>query len=215
MTQQITGGTLGGTLQFRSQMLEPARNALGQIAVVLTSAVNAQNQAGLDQSGNPGQAVFSVGARAGAAQQRQCRYGAITASVSNANAVTTDNYILKYDGANWSLSNASTGASVALSGAGTVASPFTADGLSLVVGAGAQAGDSYRIEPDPRRRVRHAAAADRPEPTGRRRAAADVGQQQQYRQRQHRPGVGAQQRHLGARQLHPEFHQRHHLPGDQ
>ncbi|MFI4868195.1 MAG: flagellar hook-associated protein FlgK [Steroidobacterales bacterium] len=147
VTQQITGGTLGGTLQFRSQMLEPARNRLGQIAVVLTSAVNAQNQAGLDLSGNPGQAVFSVGAVQVLPNSGNSGNGAITASVSNANAVTTDNYILKYDGTNWSLSNASSGASVALSGAGSVASPFTADGLSIVVGAGALAGDSYQIEP--------------------------------------------------------------------
>jgi flagellar hook-associated protein 1 FlgK len=147
VTRQITGGTLGGMLQFRSQMLDPARNSLGQIAVVLTSAVNAQNQAGLDQSGNPGQAVFAVGAVQLLPNSANTGASAITASVSNANAVTADNYILKYDGTNWSLSNASSGASVAMAGSGTLASPFTADGLSIVVGAGAQAGDSFQIEP--------------------------------------------------------------------
>ncbi len=147
VTQQVTGGTLGGTLQFRSQMLEPARNSLGQVAVVLTSAMNAQNAAGLDQSGNPGQPIFSVGAVQVLPNSGNAGTGAVTATVSNANAITADNYILKYDGANWSLTNASSGASVALSGAGTVASPFSADGLSIVVGAGAQAGDSYEIQP--------------------------------------------------------------------
>jgi flagellar hook-associated protein 1 FlgK len=34
-----------------------------------------------------------------------------------------------------------------MTGNGTAANPFVADGLSLVVGAGAQAGDSYQIEP--------------------------------------------------------------------
>jgi flagellar hook-associated protein 1 FlgK len=147
VTRQISGGSLGGTLQFRSQMLDPARNSLGQIAVVLTSAVNAQNRAGLDQSGNPGQAVFSVGAVEVLPNSANTGAGAISATVSNANAITSDSYILKYDGANWSLSDASSGASVALSGNGSVATPFTADGLSFVVGAGAAAGDSYQIEP--------------------------------------------------------------------
>ena len=147
VTQQISGGTLGGTLQFRSQMLDPARNSLGQIAVVLTNAVNAQNQAGLDQSGNPGQAVFSIGGVGVLPNSGNTGTGAITATVSDANAITTDNYILKYDGANWTLSDASSGASVAMTGNGSNASPFMADGLSLVVGAGAQAGDSYQIEP--------------------------------------------------------------------
>jgi flagellar hook-associated protein 1 FlgK len=147
VTAQISGGTLGGTLQFRSQMLDPARNSLGQIAVVLSNAMNAQNEAGLDQSGNPGQAIFAVGGVGVLPDSSNTGNGAVTASVSNANAITTDNYLLKYDGANWTLSDASSGASVALGGAGTAANPFTAAGLSIVVGAGAQAGDSYLIEP--------------------------------------------------------------------
>ena len=147
VTAQISGGTLGGTLQFRSQMLDPARNSLGQIAVVLSNAMNAQNEAGLDQSGNPGQVIFAVGGVGVLPDSSNTGNGAVTASVSNANAITTDNYLLKYDGANWTLSDASSGASVALGGAGTAANPFTAAGLSIVVGAGAQAGDSYLIEP--------------------------------------------------------------------
>ena len=147
VTRQISGGTLGGTLQFRSQMLDPARNSLGQIAVVLTSAVNAQNQAGLDQSGNPGQAVFSVGGVQVLNDSANTGTAAVSATVSNANAITTDNYVLKFDGTNWSLSDAASGASVAMTGNGTSASPFTADGLSIVAGTGAQAGDSYQIDP--------------------------------------------------------------------
>ncbi|MFI4865496.1 MAG: flagellar hook-associated protein FlgK [Steroidobacterales bacterium] len=147
VTRQISGGTLGGTLQFRSQMLDPARNSLGQIAVVLTSAVNAQNQAGLDQSGNPGQAVFSVGGVQVLNDSANTGTAAVTATVGNANAITTDNYLLKFDGTNWNLSDAASGASVAMTGNGTSASPFTADGMSIVVGAGAQAGDSYQIDP--------------------------------------------------------------------
>ena len=147
VTTQISGGTLGGTLQFRSQMLDPARNSLGQIAVVLTSAVNAQNQAGLDQSGNPGQAVFSIGAVQVLNHSGNTGSGAVSATVGDANAISTSNYILKYDGTNWSLSDASSGASVAMTGNGSNATPFTADGLSIVVGAGAAAGDSYQIEP--------------------------------------------------------------------
>jgi flagellar hook-associated protein 1 len=147
VTQQISGGTLGGTLQFRSQMLQPAQNSLGQIAVVLSGAMNAQNQAGLDQSGNPGGAIFSVGAPSVLPDSANNGNATVSATVSNANAITTDNYILRYDGTNWTLSNASSGGNVPMTGNGTAGSPFVADGLSLVVGAGAQAGDSYLIEP--------------------------------------------------------------------
>jgi flagellar hook-associated protein 1 FlgK len=147
VTQQISGGTLGGLLQFRSQMLEPAANSLGQIAVVLSNAMNTQNESGLDQSGNLGGAIFAVGAPNVLPDSANTGNATVSATVSNANALTADNYILSYNGANWTLSNASSGASVAMTGNGTAANPFVADGLSLVVGAGAQAGDSYQIEP--------------------------------------------------------------------
>ena len=147
VTQQISGGTLGGTLQFRSQMLDPARNGLGQIAVVLSNAMNAQNEAGLDQSGNLGGAIFAVGGVGVLPDSANTGTATVSATVGNANAITADNYILSYDGTNWSLSDASSGASVALNGAGTAASPFTAAGLSIVVGGAAQAGDRYLVEP--------------------------------------------------------------------
>ncbi len=147
VTSQISGGTLGGTLQFRSQMLQPAQNSLGQVAVVLSNAMNAQNQAGLDQSGNLGGAIFSVGGPSVLPDSANNGNATVSATVSNANAITTDNYILRFDGTNWSLSNASSGGSVTMSGNGSAGNPFVADGLSLVVGAGAQAGDSYLIEP--------------------------------------------------------------------
>jgi len=147
VTQQISGGTLGGTLQFRSQMLDPARNSLGQIAVVLSNAMNAQNEAGLDQSGNLGGAIFAVGGVGILPNSDNTGAATVSATVGNANAITADNYLLSYNGTNWSLSDASSGASVALSGNGTAASPFTAAGLSIVVGGAPQAGDSYLIEP--------------------------------------------------------------------
>ena len=146
VTQQISGGTLGGTVQFRSQMLDPARNSLGQMAVVLSSAMNAQNESGLDQSGNLGGAIFGVGAVGVLPASRNTGTAAVSASVADASAITADNYVLSYNGA-WSLTDTTTGANVALSGNGTAASPFTAAGLSIVAGAGAQAGDSYLIEP--------------------------------------------------------------------
>jgi len=147
VTQQISGGTLGGTLQFRSQMLDPARNSLGQMAVVLSSAMNAQNESGLDQAGNLGGAIFGVGAVGVLPASSNTGTAAVSASVADAGAITADNYLLSYNGANWSLSDTTSGANVALSGNGTAASPFTAAGLSIVVGAGAQAGDSYLIQP--------------------------------------------------------------------
>ena len=58
VSKQMTGGELGGLARFRQEALDPALNALGQIALALTDAVNQQNQLGLDLEGSLGGSVF-------------------------------------------------------------------------------------------------------------------------------------------------------------
>ncbi|PZN33816.1 MAG: flagellar hook-associated protein FlgK, partial [Proteobacteria bacterium] len=58
VTTSVSGGALGGLLEFRSQMLDPARNALGRIGVALSEAVNAQHGAGMTLTGALGGDFF-------------------------------------------------------------------------------------------------------------------------------------------------------------
>jgi len=53
------GGKIGGLLEFRSQMLEPTQNRLGQLAVSLGDAINKQNRLGMDANGQLGRENFS------------------------------------------------------------------------------------------------------------------------------------------------------------
>lgn len=53
------GGAVGGLLAFRSETLDKAQNQLGQLAVTLALAYNAQHAAGVDLSGANGQDMFS------------------------------------------------------------------------------------------------------------------------------------------------------------
>lgn len=59
VSQSTTGGEAGGLLAFREQMLDPAFNSLGRIALALSANVNAQNALGVDLDGALGAAVFS------------------------------------------------------------------------------------------------------------------------------------------------------------
>lgn len=54
----LTGGSLGGLLKFRSEALETARDAFGEIALTLARDFNTQHALGLDLSGNPGGVFF-------------------------------------------------------------------------------------------------------------------------------------------------------------
>jgi flagellar hook-associated protein 1 len=70
VTGNLTGGDLGGSLQARDQYLQSYSKALDNLAFSLGTAVNQQNAQGVDSSGNPGGAIFSLPTtQAGAAAQ--------------------------------------------------------------------------------------------------------------------------------------------------
>lgn len=56
----ITGGSLGGILQARDNDLPSVSAALDNLAYAIGTAVNTQNEAGLDANGNAGTAVFNL-----------------------------------------------------------------------------------------------------------------------------------------------------------
>ena len=59
ISDRITGGQLGGVLDFRSNMLDPAQNDLGLTLNGLVSAVNWQHYQGYDMDGDAGGNFFT------------------------------------------------------------------------------------------------------------------------------------------------------------
>ena len=59
ISRQISGGTLGGLLAFRTDALDPARRELGLAAATLTHAFNAAASPGRGCLWRPGQRIFS------------------------------------------------------------------------------------------------------------------------------------------------------------
>lgn len=59
ITNQISGGSLSGSLRFRDEVLNPARQKLGQVAAGLAMEFNALHETGFDLDGNAGSALFS------------------------------------------------------------------------------------------------------------------------------------------------------------
>jgi flagellar hook-associated protein 1 FlgK len=55
----LTGGTLGGLLNFRDNTLSQTQQALGNIAIDFTTSMNYQQAQGLDLNGNAGTPMFS------------------------------------------------------------------------------------------------------------------------------------------------------------
>jgi flagellar hook-associated protein 1 FlgK len=148
VTSEISGGSLGGLLAVRSQVLQPAQNTLGQFSVGLATLVNQAQQAGVDLTGAAGQPMFSVGRVGVSPASTNTGNATVTVTRTNLSSLTPDDYTLSQSGGTWQLHDQTTGQTISMAGAGTAASPFLATGLSIVVGGGAAAnGDSFLIQP--------------------------------------------------------------------
>jgi flagellar hook-associated protein 1 len=149
ISSSITSGDLGGLLSARAQAIDPALNQLGQIATAVAQSANTQQASGLDLNGQLGSALFSVGAPLATASSANTDATTASATISSIGALTSDNYLLSYQGGTYTLTDATTGANVALTGAGTSTSPLTASsvGLSIVLSATPASGDQFLIQP--------------------------------------------------------------------
>jgi flagellar hook-associated protein 1 FlgK len=149
ISNNITSGDLGGLLAARAQVIDPALNQLGQVATALSQTVNSQQAQGLDLSGNLGANIFSVTAPLATGSSRNT--DAVTASVSvsptGLGALTANDYVLSFVGGAPKLTNTSDGTSVTPAGAGTVASPYTAAGISIVLSGTPANGDQFLVQP--------------------------------------------------------------------
>jgi len=145
ISDNLTGGELGGLLEFRDSILEPARNRLGRTAIGIAESINEQMRDGMDLNGNLGQNFFSYMPPTSIAFNGNAGTATVNSVVSDVSALTLDNYELEFDGANWNLiSDSGTTASVATGAPATL----VFEGLTLTInGAGAVVGDRFAIKP--------------------------------------------------------------------
>lgn len=95
----FTGGQLGGIMEFRTDALDKAQNALGQIAAGLATAFNAQHVLGQDQNGDLGGNFFNpIQAYVGySTRNSPSSTVTVSAVVTDAGALTSSDYSVDYD----------------------------------------------------------------------------------------------------------------------
>lgn len=159
ISQFLSGGKIGGLLDYRDEGLVPAMNELGRIAVTFADALNQQQRLGLDLDGNFGNSLFtdinSATAMQGRALGSENNTGAASMDVyiDDTSALTGQDYRLSFTSATaYELLDAN-GRSLTPPQTGTLgavpATIATPDGFEIRVGAGSTfaAGDIYRIQP--------------------------------------------------------------------
>ena len=144
---QLSGGTIGGLLDARRNLIDPALEKLGRVAVGLTTAVNAVQAQGLTQDGTVGTALFTV--PTGQAFAASTNSGSATATVGfgDVSQLTGDDYLLRNSGSGWQITRARSGETLAFTGTGTGADPFVVEGVRITLSGTAASGDSFRISP--------------------------------------------------------------------
>lgn len=140
----LQGGNLGAYIAFRDQTLEPARNALGRVALGMAVSINQQNQLGQDLNGALGGNLLNAASpRIDKNANNNSASGVPTVTISDVAALTTSDYQLRFDGGtSYTLVRLSDSVVTAYASL-----PQTVDGMTIVAPAPVTAGDSFLIRP--------------------------------------------------------------------
>ena len=142
ITDRITGGSISGALDFRSEQLSEIRNQTGRIALVLANEFNSQHQSGLDATGAIGSQYFSIATPQSTANLNNTGAATVSTTITDYTQLTSSDYELSFDGANYTLTRLSDGVTTS-----SASSPINFDGLQIDVVGAAAADDSFLIQP--------------------------------------------------------------------
>lgn len=146
---QITTGSLGGLLTFRTQDLDSARNSLGQLALSFADAFNTQHTQGYDANGDQGTDFFTVGAPSVLSNSKNTGSASLTATVTASSSVQATNYNVAWSGSAWTVTRASDNTTVTptvgTDGSGNTTLAF--EGLSVTVTGTPATKDSFTVKP--------------------------------------------------------------------
>ena len=150
----LSGGKLGGLLEFRTETLDTAQSALGKIAIGMAFEFNAQHELGLDQNGNKGQPFFNVapafvGASINNAKGTSTDPAAeLSAKVTDPSKLKDSDYEVTFNGTSYKVVRQSDNADVGTvtPGANGVAT-FEVDGVEFSFKNNARNKDTFLVRP--------------------------------------------------------------------
>jgi flagellar hook-associated protein 1 FlgK len=159
ITNSVSGGEIGGLLEFKEDVISLAFNSLGRIAIGLSEAINDQNQKGVDLDGDLGGLIFNDFNSTAIAQNRiliddnntgTVVDGGMQAIITDTTELTTSDYELTFSGAgglDYEVKRLSDG--VVFNGTLTAfTDTISFDGVAVDISAGVPAaGDTFYINP--------------------------------------------------------------------
>jgi len=151
----VTGGSIGGLLRYRSDVLTPAINDLGRIALATADSVNSQLGQGLDLNSDFGSSLFSdINSAAAIAQRSQgaagnsAGSGNLNVTIADSSKLSTFDYKVTFTSGN--LYNVVRSDGKAMGSFDTTTTPPPViDGFTLALDGNGPvaAGDSFKVSP--------------------------------------------------------------------
>lgn len=150
----VSGGSIGGLLRYRQEVLMPAINDLGRTAMVVGEAINTQLGQGLDANGQFGAAlfndinsVFAIGQRSVGGSSNSANSGNLNVTIKDTSKLSTFDYKVTFSDDKMYTVLRSDGKSM-----GTfdiTQAPPEIDGFTLALdGKGpVAAGDTFKVSP--------------------------------------------------------------------
>ena len=142
ITDKITGGSVSGLLDFRTEQLGEIQNQTGRLALVLANEFNGQHQSGLDANGSLGGQFFAISDPQTLANQNNTGAATVSTSITDFSQLSSSDYELSFDGSNYTLTRLSDGVNTS-----AAAGPLSIDGIQVDIVGAAAAGDSFLVQP--------------------------------------------------------------------
>lgn len=155
ITSVMSGGEMGGLVRYRNEVLTPAVNGLGRIAMVVADQVNKQLGQGLDQNGNFGAALFNninslaaISQRSIASANNNPASGNLNVTIKDTSKLAASDYQVTFTSATgYSVRRLSDNSDMGSFTLGATPEPVI-DGFTLSLNAGpVAAGDTFKITP--------------------------------------------------------------------
>jgi len=154
ITSIMTGGEIGGLLRYRSEVLDPAMNELGRVALVVADQMNSIQAQGIDKNGDFGSNLFNsinsaaqMSQRSIASTGNSAGSGNFDVSIEDTGKLTINDYKVTFTSAtDYTVQRLPDNTSMGSFSTTTTPAPVI-DGFSMTFSGGAAQGDTFKLTP--------------------------------------------------------------------
>ncbi|MBG5951172.1 flagellar hook-associated protein FlgK [Proteus terrae] len=143
--KRIKGGELGGAYRSRNEVLDPSRNQLNQLALVLGDQFNKQHKEGYDLNGDKGEDFFKLGGAHVMTNGKNKGDATFDVKYTDSKEVKAADYTVTYESGKWNVT-VEPGERKFQATADATTGELKFEGMSIKVNGTPQEGDSIVVQ---------------------------------------------------------------------